>query len=87
MRHPISESILELRAEGKLAEALEKLNKLIAAHPGDSLGYLYRAELETDCGMLPQALGDSDVALKERHADPAGLRLPSQDLFGQRRMP
>ena len=65
------EPILELRAEGKLTEALDKLNKLIAAQPGDSMGHLYRAELETDCGMLSQALEDSDLALKERRADSA----------------
>ena len=69
--NPRYESILALRNDGKFAEALEKLNKIIAAQPEDSLGYLYRAELETDCGLLTQALADSNRVLKAGGADSA----------------
>ncbi len=51
------ESIVALRDEGKYAQALEKLNKVIAAQPDDSLGYLYRAQLENQLrGCCPKRL-------------------------------
>jgi tetratricopeptide (TPR) repeat protein len=56
------ENVLALRKEGKYAEALAVLDKLIATQPGDALGYLYRAELEADCGLLDEALGDAKLA-------------------------
>lgn len=64
------EAILKLRNDGNFALALEKLNQVIEGQPNDSLAYLYRAELETDCGMLTQALADADRVVKEHSADP-----------------
>jgi serine/threonine protein kinase len=64
------DAIASLRAEGQYAQALAALDKAIAAHPGDSMAHLYRAELKAECGQLNQALEDARLAAKERPDDP-----------------
>lgn len=82
---PVNESALLLMPAilvelGQPAEAMQRLNTFVAAHPHVPDGYAARAELEMKEGMWQAARADYDKALELRPQEASWLRARAQVL-------